>query len=105
MHVTGPQISKKNGQRIVAGKWARNLVRPPGSCFKFGEGSFFSHEIVAKKWAQKLDRVFSQKTHSEPQTWTRTGVFCRWEAIRWMQSFYNPKHVGNVSGPKKNDEI
>ena len=65
LYVSGPQILNKNGPRIVAGKWAQNLGHTPGFCFKFKQGPFLGHEIVAKKWAHNLDRLL---TKNKPRT-------------------------------------
>ena len=59
-HVGVPQISNKNGRRIVAEKWARNLAHTPGCSFKFREGPFFGHESWPKK-GLKFRAAFLQK--------------------------------------------
>ena len=98
--VSGPQILMKNGPGIVAGKWARNLDRTPGCCFKFEQSPVFGHETVARKWARNPDRVFGKKTHSEPpQTVTWTGLP---SSARPFASSRQPdatKHTDNTTGP------
>jgi len=78
----GPDFEPIVVHNFVAKKWALSKFEAEARCVAQILGPFFGHEIVARKWAQNLDRVFQPKTNPEPRTWTWTGPHVQCEALR-----------------------
>ena len=61
-----------------------------------------AHSLATKSWPKNGLKSWTAFFHKNQTLSHKLGLGL---GIRWMQSFYNPKQVDNVSGPEKNDEI